>query len=186
MGSLQEKAWSSSSWRCPLALDTVSNNKLPGRSSLAVSSWKLLPKFIRPQRNSIKLSWLPQQLDTSEDVFRTPRELGMAPGQLLLMQDGMRPLKSRRMKFDLGFLTDSTRNGRQDLLPIYEEMCRPTFVLEMFLRTGQHSYPMNESLVLHPVEPLSLRVDWQAIMHSPKAQGYDRRRIFPVPSHLRL
>ena len=110
----------------------------------------------------------------------------MAPGQLLLMQDGMRPLKSKRMKFDLGFLTDSTRNGRQDLLPIYEEMCRPTFVLEMFLRTGQHSYPMNEGLVLHPVEPLSLRVDWQAIMHSPKAQGYDRRRIFPVPSHLRL
>jgi len=47
-------------------------------------------------------------------------------------------------------------------------MCRPTFVLEMFLQTGQHSYPMNESLVLHPVEPLLLRVDWQAIMCSPK------------------
>jgi len=29
-------------------------------------------KFICPQRNSIKLSWLPQQLDTSEDIFRSP------------------------------------------------------------------------------------------------------------------
>lgn len=126
-------------------------------------------KFIRPQRNAIKLPWLPQRLESSEDLFRTPRELGMAPGQLLLMQDEMRPLKSKRMKFDLGFLNDSVGNGGQEFLPVYEEMCRPTFVHEMFLGIGrQHSYPMNESLVLHPVEPLSLRVDWEAIMRSPK------------------
>jgi hypothetical protein len=36
----------------------------------------------------------------------------------------------------------------------------------MFVGTGQHSYSTNESLVLHPVEPLSLRVDWQAIISS--------------------
>ena len=125
-------------------------------------------KFIRPQRNAT-LSWLPQQLDISEDIFRTPRELGMAPGQLLLMQDSMRPQKSRRMKVDLGFLEDnSTDDIRQDLLPMNKEMCRPTFVHEMFLGTGQHTYSMNESLVLHPVEPVSLRVNWQAIMQSSK------------------
>ena len=119
-------------------------------------------KFIRPPRNFTKSSRLPQQLDTSEDIFRTPRELGMVPGQLLLMQDKMKSLKSKRMKFDLGFLNDT----KQDTLPVYEEMCRPTFVYEMFLGTGQHTYSTNESLVLHPVEPLSLRVDWQAIMSS--------------------
>jgi hypothetical protein len=124
--------------------------------------------FIRPGRNTT-LSWVPQQPQISEDLFRTPRELGMAPGQLLLMQDRMSPLKSRRMKFDLGFLKDSN-GSRQDFLPVYDQMCRPTFVHEMFLGTRQHThtYSMNESLVLHPVEPLSLRVDWQAIMRSPK------------------
>ncbi len=121
-------------------------------------------KFIRPRRNTTKSS---QQLDTSEDLFRTPRELGMASRSLLLMQDRMRSLKSKRMKFDLGFLNDTgVGDGRQDFLPVYEEMCRPTFVYEMFLGTGQHTYSTTESLVLHPVEPLSLRVDWQAIMSS--------------------
>jgi hypothetical protein len=115
-------------------------------------------KFIRPQRNNTTSPQI--------DLFLTPRELGMAPGQLLLMRDGMRSPKSRRMKFNLDFLKDSVGSGGQDFLPVYEEMCRPTFVHEMFLGTGQHSYSTNQSLVLHPVEPLSLRVDWQAIMSS--------------------
>jgi len=158
----------------PLGFGYSVEQQVTGKEFIGGIQLELIPqlsdkvKFIRPQCKSTNLSWLPQQLDTSEDLFRTPRELGMAPGQLLMMQDGMRPLKSRRMKFDLGFLADSVGNGRQALLPVYEEMCRPTFVLEMFLRTGQHSYSTNESLVLHPVEPLSLRVDWQAIMRSPK------------------
>jgi hypothetical protein len=73
-------------------------------------------------------------------------------------------------EFDLGFLGDNTigNSRRQDILPVHKEKCRPTFVHEMFLGKGGHTYSTNESLVLHPVEPLSLRVDWQAIMRSPR------------------
>jgi hypothetical protein len=136
-------------------------------------------KFIRPQHNTVELPWLPQQLDISEDIFLTPRELGMTPGQRLLMQDVMGQ-KIRRMEFDLGFLgNNGTGNSRrQNILPIHEKICRPTFVHDMFLGTGQHTYSTNESLVLCPVEPLSLQVDWQAIMRSPKGTTFEEYSPF--------
>jgi len=157
----------------PLGFEYSVEKQVTGTEFIGGIQLEIIPrlndkvKFIRPRHNTTSY-WLPQQLDISEDIFRTPRELGMAPGQLLLMQDSW-PRKSRRTKVDLGFLENNSMNDiRRDLLPMNKEMCRPTFVHELFLGTGQHTYSMNESLVLHPVEPLSLRVDWQAIMQSSK------------------
>jgi hypothetical protein len=71
----------------------VSKNKLPGTEFIGGIQLEITPhlsddvKFIRLQHNTTKSSWLPQRLDTSEDLFRTPRELGVAPGQRLLMSD---------------------------------------------------------------------------------------------------
>src|SRR6266496_3868821 len=52
-------------------------------------------------------------------------------------------------------------------------MCRPSFVLEVFLRTEQYSYTMNKRFVIQTVELLSFKVDWQAIMLSLKVTTFE-------------
>jgi hypothetical protein len=70
------------------------------------------------------------------------------------------------MNFDLGFLEDDIGENsmRTHSLPVHGEKCRPTFVHEIFRGTGRHTYSLNESLVLCPVEPLSLQMDWKTIV----------------------
>jgi hypothetical protein len=99
------------------------------------------------------------------DRFKTPRQLGLAPGIRIFVEGQEIETLARSMKVDNKYL-ETLKEER--FFPRCEDRCRPGFIHELCMRSRNELLSMPKSLHLVPVRPWSLhlkvagRGEWDA------------------------
>lgn len=97
------------------------------------------------------------------DRFKTPRQLGLAPGIRIFVEGQEIETLARSMKVDNKYL-EALKEER--FFPRCEDRCRPGFIHELYIRSRNELLSMPKSLHLVPVRPWSLHLKsgWEGRM----------------------
>jgi hypothetical protein len=109
----------------------------------------------------------------SLDRFKSPRQLGFAPGSIIYVEGEELKDISKTMKVRESYLT-TLEDDR--LFPRCEAKCRPTFVHELYMRTRSSLMSLPKVLEVEAIRPLSIFVQWDDDMgaEGPRPGAFQR------------